>query len=124
VSQRDLEELAKSLLARATRGDLAAAALVLQYTIGKPSEAVDPDDVDRDEWQRLRESAVTPNDVVLLMHRLRASDFCDIAHGTWPLFAKTIIRTMADALRNPQYRSQVPSEPGSLDPNAMPTSPQ
>jgi hypothetical protein len=36
---------------KAKEGDVAAAKLVLAYAIGKPTEAVNPDTVDLEEWR-------------------------------------------------------------------------
>jgi hypothetical protein len=55
------ERLAKILLAmveRAEAGDVAAAKLVFQYTVGKPAEAVEPDRVEIEEHQLRRESTI------------------------------------------------------------------
>jgi len=51
-----VRQLAADLLRRALAGDLDAARLWLSYAIGKPSEAVDPDQQDLDELRLLRAS--------------------------------------------------------------------
>jgi hypothetical protein len=43
VSEADLARVGQKLLALALDGDIAAAKLLLHYTVGKPTEAVDPD---------------------------------------------------------------------------------
>ena len=56
------EELAKVLLAmleKAKAGDVAAAKLVLQYTAGKPAEAVEPDRIELED-HRLRTESLVP----------------------------------------------------------------
>src|SRR5262249_3137424 len=61
-----MERLAERLSGLARQGDVPAARLVLQYTIGKPTPAVDPDDVDRLEWEREREQVVPTAEVAAL----------------------------------------------------------
>ena len=43
VGNDGLAEIVRGLVTAATGGDVAAAKLVLSYTLGKPTEAVDPD---------------------------------------------------------------------------------
>jgi hypothetical protein len=52
VGPEDVQALARKLLELALGGDLAAASLFLLYSIGKPTEAVDPDDLDADEFTK------------------------------------------------------------------------
>ncbi len=53
VTNEEVAALARELYRLALEGDLQAAALFLNYAVGKPTEAVDPDAVDLDEWKRL-----------------------------------------------------------------------
>ena len=56
------ERLAKIVLAmvdKAEAGDVAAAKLVLQYTVGKPAEAVEPDRIELDDHRLRVESCIT-----------------------------------------------------------------
>jgi hypothetical protein len=52
VSADDLNAIARTLAQRAKEGDVAAGKLLLAYVLGKPTAAVNPDDVDWDEVQR------------------------------------------------------------------------
>ena len=59
------EEIAQVLLAvleKAKTGDVAAVKLLLQYTVGKPAEAVDPDRVEVDEHRLRAESTISFED--------------------------------------------------------------
>ena len=59
------ERLAKIVLAmveKAEAGDVAAAKLILQYTVGKPAEAVEPDRVEIDEHRLRTESTLSFED--------------------------------------------------------------
>src|SRR5262249_19248254 len=55
VSEEDLKYLIFKVKMMAESGDMAAAKLLFQYVLGKPTEAVDPDRLDVDEWQKLQE---------------------------------------------------------------------
>src|SRR5262245_18224965 len=56
VTEKELKKLVKRLLELAHAGDMAAAKLVLNYTVGRPAETVDPDRLDVDEWKLLDDS--------------------------------------------------------------------
>jgi hypothetical protein len=54
VTPEDLGDVAEELLRQAKGGSLAAAKLLLSYTLGKPGPAVDPDALDLHEWELYR----------------------------------------------------------------------
>jgi hypothetical protein len=56
VGIEGLKRLIRELFSRALNGDVAAAKVVLLWTIGRPTEMVDVDNVDADEWSRLNAS--------------------------------------------------------------------
>ena len=58
VTVSRIRNIAESMIQRAESGDVAAARLVLQYTLGKPAAAVEPDRVEIDEHRLRAESAV------------------------------------------------------------------
>ena len=64
VSQEDLQQITAAMVAKAKSGDVAAAKLVLQYVVGKPSAAPDPDRVDVEEWKLAKDSGLRPEEVV------------------------------------------------------------
>jgi hypothetical protein len=53
VGPEQVEQLIRTLLQRALCGDLDAARVLLSYSVGRPGEVADPDDVDGDELRRL-----------------------------------------------------------------------
>jgi hypothetical protein len=63
LTVEQIEGIADKLIELALAGDVAAAKLVLQYGIGKPTEAIDPDQVDRLEWERERQQFVPAAEV-------------------------------------------------------------
>ncbi|HZY85156.1 MAG TPA: hypothetical protein VFE78_10020 [Gemmataceae bacterium] len=54
VTAEDVEAVAGELIRQAKEGNLAAAKLLLSYTLGKPAPAVDPDTLDWQEWENYR----------------------------------------------------------------------
>jgi hypothetical protein len=55
VKPNDMRAIIVKMILLAGEGDVAAARLVLQYTLGKPAETVDPDRVDLDEVEQAKE---------------------------------------------------------------------
>jgi hypothetical protein len=55
ISREEMHKLARQLLVEAEAGDRFARKLVLQYCLGKPAAPANPDRVNHDEWQLLKE---------------------------------------------------------------------
>jgi hypothetical protein len=49
VTEGDLQAVARRLVLQAKNGDVAAAKLLLLYTVGRPAESVEPDRLDAEE---------------------------------------------------------------------------
>jgi hypothetical protein len=62
MSPENLEKLIDKLYEDALQGDKAAARLLLQYSLGQPSSYVDPDTMDRHEWEMERERIIPPTE--------------------------------------------------------------
>jgi hypothetical protein len=56
IRPEDIAAIIKAIIERACQGDVAAAKLVLAYSLGKPAPAVDPDRLDVEEWQHFKET--------------------------------------------------------------------
>ncbi len=69
LTEEQVEKVAALLLQKALGGDLAAIRLVLLYAVGKPTPAVNPDDLEREEFEYHRADRVTPEE----MQRLTAT---------------------------------------------------
>jgi hypothetical protein len=70
LTEEQIEQVAALLLQKALEGDLAAIRLVLLYAIGKPTPAVNPDDLDREEFEYHRADRVTPEEMERLTAKL------------------------------------------------------
>jgi hypothetical protein len=84
VSEQDLKDMVEVLKQQARQGDKAAIKLILQYCVGKPAPANDPDRMDADEWQRLQEMRVSPEQFSQTIESVPASLACDMAQSYWP----------------------------------------
>src|SRR5262249_15398133 len=73
LTEEQIERVADLLLEKALDGDLAAIRLVLLYAIGKPTPAVDPDQLDRLEFAQHR-GAIRPAEFGRLSAGLMSSD--------------------------------------------------
>jgi hypothetical protein len=96
VTEDDMKHIAFILKERAMGGDLAAIKLLLQYLLGKPSETIDPDRLDLDEWQKLQETARPAEEMTTVMNRLPVNTLMDLTKIAWPCQAAKIF---ADPLR-------------------------
>src|SRR5688572_9300560 len=55
MTEDKLAKILEAVFAQACEGNLAAARLLLQYSLGQPSKAVEPDRLDNEEWKLLKE---------------------------------------------------------------------
>src|SRR5271165_1591112 len=56
VSLDKLRSIVGKLVEKAEQGDVPAAKVVLEYTIGKPAKVTDPDRLDIEEWKGFQET--------------------------------------------------------------------
>ncbi len=89
VSAEDLEAIVRKLVELAREGDVAAARLVMGYTLGKPAEAVDPDRMDIEEWKLNQEKSVNPLDFGAVLNSFPAQVASKLADITWPCLLNT-----------------------------------
>ena len=76
VTPEDIAGMAQHLLAMAKIGDLPAIKLLFLYAVGRPVDVEDPDTLDQREWQRRRQSAAHPDEIIRLTQRLPAEAAC------------------------------------------------
>jgi hypothetical protein len=60
ATPEEMKAIADKLIEQAKGGNVAAAKLVLQYTIGKTAPAVKPDNLDAEEWEKIKTTAWKP----------------------------------------------------------------
>jgi hypothetical protein len=87
VTDEDIAAIAQQLLEQAKAGDVAAARLLLSYAIGQPTEAVDPDTLDQQEWAIFRQVPVPAPEVERLIHDVPIDFACELARALVPHLA-------------------------------------
>jgi hypothetical protein len=94
-----LEHILDRLVEMAEQGDLAAIKLVLAYTIGKPTAAVDPDRVEIDEFKLYCEETLDPSTVTLPLRGTPAALACEILGAALPAMADKSARQLGQAMQ-------------------------
>ncbi len=77
LTEEQIERVADKLIEQALEGDLAAIRLVLLYAIGKPTPAMNPDDLDRQELEYHRADRVTPEEMRELTAKVMPLDMAN-----------------------------------------------
>jgi hypothetical protein len=80
----DIVKAANALIAKAFSGDVAAIKLFFHYVLGKPTEPIDPDRIAIDEWQKLKEKAIPPEEMTEVMQQCPAQLANDFVNENWP----------------------------------------
>jgi hypothetical protein len=99
VTDEDIEAVSKKLLDQAKQGDVAAARLLLSYTIGRPAPAVDPDTLDLNEWDIYRRTPANPQDVDNFIGGMPAAFACKLASTMQPYLYAQAAYTHATSLQ-------------------------
>jgi hypothetical protein len=87
VTEEDIAEIARKLIAQAKAGDVAAARLVLAYSIGQPTPAVNPDTLDTEEWRTYRQQTIAVDDLKRVTFGMPAWMACELAGSIMPYMA-------------------------------------
>jgi hypothetical protein len=111
VTPEDLEAVARAVVQRAREGDMAAAKLLLLYAIGKPTEAVDPDTMDAQEWQLFQQSSATPEQLTAAMGGMPLELACHVVRAARGPLADAKARMLAQTLA----QGQSPEETAQQD---------
>jgi hypothetical protein len=98
ITDDDIQRVGKLLLEMALARDVAAMKLFLQYAVGKPQVVVEPDRVDIDEWELVRQSVVR-NDIA---EETFASMPITVGIATLPALAEVRERQFADMMLHPE----------------------
>ncbi|HJT79366.1 MAG TPA: hypothetical protein VJ739_19375 [Gemmataceae bacterium] len=95
VTEDDIRAVTAELLRRARDGDVLAIRLLFAYVIGRPTDAVDPDTLDQQEWDLYRKHPARGQDVIDLMQTLPPQMACFLVRTTVPYVGQAL----ADGLR-------------------------
>ncbi|HZY84030.1 MAG TPA: hypothetical protein VFE78_04325 [Gemmataceae bacterium] len=107
VTEEDVEAVARELVRRAKDGDLAAAKLLLSYTLGKPAAAVDPDTLDQQEWDIYRRSPDPGPDLGALAGRMPLPLANRVARAMLPGLDRDWTRQWAYGFRQNEFEEQL-----------------
>jgi hypothetical protein len=119
IRPEDLQEVLAAVLFKAKMGDLAAAKLLLAYTIGKPGNAVDPDTLDQQEWQMHQQAAVQPNQVEELLSAQPVATVNNIARIVWPCAALQQMQPVVEGLRSAEAADSAVPNPAPARPETI-----
>jgi hypothetical protein len=133
VSEQDLKDMVEAVKLKARQGDMAAIKLLWQYCVGKADFPKDPDRMDADEWQRLRQMRVSEHEYCATVEDVSACLACHLAEVDWPCelqqgpMAPIVhhARSQLDAgnpSAEPLYGGQIPTQHGA-PPDAAPAHP-
>jgi hypothetical protein len=98
VSDDVLAAIVDKLIDMAKEGDVAAARLVLSYTVGKPTAAVDPDRLDIEEFNLFCEEALNPISAAQPLRGVPVEVACTMAHAAVPTIAAATGKSLSAAL--------------------------
>jgi hypothetical protein len=113
VSPEDLRQVVLTVLKQAKEGDMASAKLLFQYCVGKPTPAPNPDCLDRDEYEVLRQRP-TIGELMLDLKRPPFGAAVDLSRSLEPFQNERL----AEMLRPPQAAKaggKPKNEPGRRD---------
>jgi hypothetical protein len=106
VTSEDIAEIARAMVAKAKEGDVAAAKVVLQYTLGRPAGAVDPDRLDEGEWQQWQREVVHTSEADAVFEACAAETICKIARIFVPLMQQKMLDGMAATVQEREAARQ------------------
>jgi hypothetical protein len=117
VTPQDIQRVMTALLLEAATGNVPAARLLLAYTVGKPADSVNPDRLEIDEWQLLRQTVAPQDDVAQAFQSVPVELASKLANATLPVLADEMGDQLAARLSVPVRGSEkhVPDDEDMLD---------
>jgi len=98
VTDDDLTDLGRRLVDQAKAGNLVAAKLLLAYTVGRPTDAVDPDTLDLQEWQLYQKGPARPEEVAGILERMPVGMTCELVRHLLPCLGSTLGQQLLEQL--------------------------
>jgi hypothetical protein len=99
VTDEDVQEVSRQLLAQAKQGDVASARLLFGYTIGRPAAAVDPDRLDFDEWDIHRRTPTRTDEIQAILGGIPVTVACELFTAIAPYLHERMAQAFVDGLR-------------------------
>ena len=116
ATPEDMKAIADKLIEQAKGGNVVAAKLVLQYTIGKPAPAVQPDKLDAEEWEHTKTTAWKPLRELQMGMGPGLEFPLMMARTSRPGFTRDQARMFYEAMQ--EGKSATPPPPRVVDPRA------
>jgi hypothetical protein len=111
VTDEDMREIAAALIEQAREGNLAATKLLFSYVLGKPTESVNPDTLDAQEWQLYQQAPVTEAGLQTVLGGLPTPLACEIARTALPAIHDQLASQIGQALQPAPEPAAPPSAP-------------
>ncbi len=115
VTVEDLQAIVRQLLHKAKEGDVSAARLVLSYAIGKPDKAVDPDSLDRHEWEQFQQDRIHPDDLAAVAGGMQAPLACTLLRAALPEVQDKMAQDLSQMFRD-SLTEPAPAAAGAAQP--------
>jgi len=93
-----MQAIVRKMTDMAVAGSIPAMRLLMQYVIGKPASAPNPDRVAIDEWNVHKETAAMTEDVPSVMKSLEPEACLDMARKVRPIMSERSMRKYAKEL--------------------------
>jgi hypothetical protein len=116
----DVMSLLRVMLALGRNGDVAAAKVFLEYVVGKPHKAPDPDREEHHEWQLFAEAPRLADVSELLDNGVPADMANDATRETVPQLAANRLDDVFAQLDAAATTAPVPAEPAAATPTEEP----
>jgi hypothetical protein len=119
-----MDAICTMLILRARGGSVPHLKLLFSYVIGKPTDAVDPDTLDRQEMEQYRQELGMEELVCAVGRALTPEVACTLVQAVRPVILSRIGNALADQLLEgvpPEYLH--PGSDPSIDPNDEPIPP-
>ncbi len=114
VTEDDIRAVTAELLHQAHDGDILAIRLLFAYVIGRPTDAVDPDTLDQQEWDIYRRHPARFEDLNQLLQTLPPEVACFLVRTALPCVGATFGQMLRDQLEAGQPAAAGPaSDPDS-----------
>src|SRR5581483_11386116 len=98
ISEQDMLTIIFTIRDKAIQGDMTAAKIILNYNLGKPPAAPDPDQLDRNEWDGYQKDAMTLDEMKHVLGRLPSRVGNSIVSAALPEMADAFTRNLTDKL--------------------------
>src|SRR5262249_47350646 len=102
LTQEKREAIADKLIAMAADGNIQAIKLLYAYTIGKPTAAPDPDQLDVQEWSHWKSTANLMFDLPTMLRCMMPEVLLELVRRTRPIGSADLAKTMGQAMADPE----------------------